>query len=1043
MTVSLIPELLLDSDTPLDSQPVEQSPAFSDLFPDAEANQIPNDGGTLYAGPIGPDADNGVINIFTGQNDSPTLPPSPPRQEQLGPVLPKHFTPPEHVVPARQYPLSGGTPNNADAQHLLESNGSGGRTWDIANPSPQKPIPPDTIAPPSFHAAPPETESDVFIQLNLEPSTCDPNTILKPNTRAGANLENANLRCKDLTHAYLVGANLRNANLRYAQLQAAALERANLDGANLEQAQLQKAGLAGASLQGAFINRTNLSGAILNNADLTRVLGYWSDLSNASLHNATMRNIHLQNANLEGADLRRADLSYANLNGANLAGANLEGAILVGANLDNANLAGANLNDATLNTASLNEANLQGTELNNASLINAGLVQANLRGANLENAHLRGANLKAANLQDTNLRLADMRDANLEKAILIRTSLVGATNVDLTDATVIGDSAVGANLADADLSNANLSDINFSNANLAGANLSHTNLAGANLAGANLSNANLQHTNLSEANLDNSNLAGANLNNANLIDASLIAADLSNASLQYARLESANLTNAILANTDLRSAHMLEVILENADLTNTHIGLSDAYMRGANLNGANLQGKSLLNANLSGAHLNGANLNNTDLRLANLQDAKLNKANLIQANLEGANLENATLIDANPIRANLQDANLKGANLERADFSGANLDRANLNGANLLEANLARTSQVGTNLATATLRNDPQQPSVIEQIITGPVRAERQTPPSLLNSDEVIDFAAPFTFLSPLESRVSNYDDLVDALMQEWSSFGSSVVHLTQILNRDEVQDLLQKYGKDSEYLFVSLLARSKPEVLRSMIDASNIAYLAESKFSDVTSLLLSAIKHNVHAGVNARTDLVQRLQAIDLTVDRGLAAYQATSAILADIEKIPSKEQYGDTYETLMAGVMRNWSGANKNRDQFTHEDIAHLKSMLASDAVRTTLENHNDKKNNESEKKYPKDVLVSVLARSRYLLPYLLSNPSEIDYLVTAGYPNPAEWLSNGIKHNVHAKPNSAERQRLEDGLEEVTTNVIIDNGVDALLDLPNILP
>ena len=304
--------------------------------------------------------------------------------------------------------------------------------------------------------------------------------------------------------------------------------------------------------------------------------------------------------------------------------------------------------------------------------------------------------------------------------------------------------------------------------------------------------------------------------------------------------------------------------------------------------------------------------------------------------------------------------------------------------------------------------------------------------------DSIIQITTPITFLSPLKDRVSNYEELVGALMQEWSGSNKNqlthqdIVHLAQILSRKEVRELLEKYGKTPKYLLVSILARSKSGVLNTLLDKPDeIAYLEKAGYSNAEEWLENAIKYHVDVSDRIRTNLYKKLQTLFI-VDRGLNAYQETVSIIDSIRTIPSKEQYGNTYESLVGGVLREWSRLDKN--QFTIENIIHLKEIIASEAVQTVLKNNG---------KTSKDLLVSVLARSKpFILASLMDNLDAIEYLQKAGYPNAELWLKSAIDHHVHAKPNSAIRKRLYARLQALRQNLIVNAGVDALLDSQRIL-
>ncbi len=134
--------------------------------------------------------------------------------------------------------------------------------------------------------------------------------------------------------------------------------------------------------------------------------------------------------------------------------------------------------------------------------------------------------------------------------------------------------------------------------------------------------------------------------------------------------------------------------------------LSQADLRGINLERAAFNWTNLYQANLFRSHLRRAafnsanlvkaNLGETDLTQAecgwaNFSQANLRKATLYQAVFNQANLSGANLSEADLSQVNLRNANLKGADLSRAKLYRADLRQADLSGAILDQANLTQT----------------------------------------------------------------------------------------------------------------------------------------------------------------------------------------------------------------------------------------------------------------------------------------------------------------------------------------------------------------
>jgi uncharacterized protein YjbI with pentapeptide repeats len=221
-------------------------------------------------------------------------------------------------------------------------------------------------------------------------------------------------------------------------------------------------------------------------------------------------------------------------------------------------------------------------------------------------------------------------------------------------------------------------------AGLVGADLQHIELPQIHLAQANLSRVNFRQANLMEANLSEATLYRANLSGANLSHARLTKTDLRGVNLGGANLSGADLSESRMVMEKAgRDASAVQVQVGAARYPAlranlSHVLLSQARLREANLIGADLGGANLQEADLTGANLSYANLQEVDLTRASLT-----KAALIGANLQGADLTGATFSEAALIDANLQGADLTGATL-----TGAILDGADLRGTKVTEEQL-------------------------------------------------------------------------------------------------------------------------------------------------------------------------------------------------------------------------------------------------------------------------------------------------------------------------------------------------------------------
>jgi uncharacterized protein YjbI with pentapeptide repeats len=195
----------------------------------------------------------------------------------------------------------------------------------------------------------------------------------------------------------------------------------------------------------------------------------------------------------------------------------------------------------------------------------------------------------------------------------------------------VGAQLNGINLKDIDLSGLalNLSDVNFSNANLIGANLSGLTLENGEFFGANLKEARLIGTILS-----NANFSSANLNKAVFASDSL---DLNIAPCEYPNPSEdvASLDSVYFAQANLTEAKMKGVNLEDADLTS-------ALLINADLENACLRDVNLTSSNLEGTDFRRANLLRAEMLSAILKETKLEGANLLQASLANTIIINSS-----------------------------------------------------------------------------------------------------------------------------------------------------------------------------------------------------------------------------------------------------------------------------------------------------------------------------------------------------------------------------------------------------------------
>jgi uncharacterized protein YjbI with pentapeptide repeats len=113
------------------------------------------------------------------------------------------------------------------------------------------------------------------------------------------------------------------------------------------------------------------------------------------------------------------------------------------------------------------------------------------------------------------------------------------------------------------------------------------------------------------------------------------------------------------------------------------------------LSQADIRGCQLQKINLSNVDLKEAKLQYSNLTGATLEKADLNKAKLLETSLQSANLKNTNFSGAGLLESNLQFADLENANLEGAQFNeGTIFNQTNLKGAKLKDATGLTTDQV-------------------------------------------------------------------------------------------------------------------------------------------------------------------------------------------------------------------------------------------------------------------------------------------------------------------------------------------------------------
>ena len=319
-------------------------------------------------------------------------------------------------------------------------------------------------------------------------------------------------------------------------------------------------------------------------------------------------------------------------------------------------------------------------------------------------------------------------------------------------------------------------------------------------------------------------------------------------------------------------------------------------------------------------------------------------------------------------------------------------------------ANILRYDFSDNWFALAVLRSEfaENQSQALIRLFNNPAEVYKEFSANAAQNTEAV------RHLAPLADRVSNYEELVTAVLDEWLGFdrdelrNQDIAYLIQILARKEIQEARIQYSSsEPNGLLVSVLARLQPDTLLSLLDSpGKIMALVNAGYLNPEQWVRQAIEANVLAKSNpvARAELDEKFKTVFFTTPI---------------------ELYSVTYQTLVTGVLMGWSGFDKT--QLTHQDIADLVRIIDTLTVKIALEGHN---------KTPEDLLVSVLSESKLgLLNYLLSNPSEVEFLVRAGYRNARQLLATAIKRQVNA--DNAVRERMREKLAALT----LENGVTAL--------
>ncbi|MEI8394242.1 MAG: pentapeptide repeat-containing protein [Rhodospirillaceae bacterium] len=273
-----------------------------------------------------------------------------------------------------------------------------------------------------------------------------------------------------------------------------------------------------------------------------------------------------------------------------------------------------------------------------------------------------------------------------------------------------------------DLSCLKLGSVNLSDADLPGTVFSCADLVGSNFTNANLYCADFTGANLRHAKFDNCDLRGARFDNADLTGSSLEGADCREGVLIIqgpndrssdsrnkvsdsgaTSFHTVNLSNAVLRGADLQGALFTQALLDNADLSKAN--LENASMRGANLANAKFEGTKLINCDFNEANLRGVNTDTPEFSRAKGTARQITQVEQILQQQIGQHKVWVESLSKSGKRMVLKVSDLSGlqmvgvnwsaAEFFSTDLTNANLERAVLAGAAFTDCRLSRAAMAG------------------------------------------------------------------------------------------------------------------------------------------------------------------------------------------------------------------------------------------------------------------------------------------------------------------------------------------------------------
>ena len=310
----------------------------------------------------------------------------------------------------------------------------------------------------------------------------------------------------------------------------------------------------------------------------------------------------LSEMNLQGANFREALLESADLSRAHLDGADFSGAVLVRAQLAEASFANAKFNEANLSLAKGMKTSFAGAEFDNTTMMDAVFEQCNFTGAHCKQLQL--------------LKLPQIPEEEEMPTSEIELPSEGVRFIDCW--------FNGAKLDNVVLMGLALQRVSFDNALFRKAVFLQCSL---------------EQVSFAEATFESGAFVETQADEVDFRDAILISV----AFAKETSLNRADFSQAKLVQCNFRQMPLMDARFHGARLETTD--LSDAVLKGADLQKISAPGSLFIRSDLTEAKLNNADLIQTNMQKAIFVGADLRGANLFQADVSQSLMDKSTLLD--------------------------------------------------------------------------------------------------------------------------------------------------------------------------------------------------------------------------------------------------------------------------------------------------------------------------------------------------------------------------------------------------------------